>query len=326
MTPFIVTNLDDSGDGSLRKAIEDANANMGADTITFSVTGTNFLSSELPAITGELAIDGPGATSLTINGNNSFRVFLIESGATVTISGLTIRNGHAASGEGGGILNEGTLAVTNSVVSGNSAEGPGIGGGILNRGALTITNSTVSGNSASGGGGIENRGTLTITNSTVSGNSASGGGGIGNGGTLTIINSTVSLNVALVGGGIGNGGRLTITKSTISGNSGGDGGGGILNGLGSLTVNIKNSIVANSLSGGDCWIFTGTINAFGTNFDSDSTCPGFTHKTPAELNLGPLALNAPGTTATHALGPESVAIDAVTDCTEKDGTTPVTTD
>ena len=109
---FVVTNTNDSGPGSLRQAIVDSNETASADTITFSVSvpGTIMLSSALPTITGDLSIDGPGASSLTVSGNNSFRVFLIESGTDVAISNLTISNGKATGNFGGGIFNAGTLA------------------------------------------------------------------------------------------------------------------------------------------------------------------------------------------------------------------------
>ena len=66
---FVVTNLNDSGAGSLRQAILNANAAAGADTITFSVTGTIQLLSSLPDITDTagLVIDGPGQKSLTLS-------------------------------------------------------------------------------------------------------------------------------------------------------------------------------------------------------------------------------------------------------------------
>ena len=82
-------------------------------------------------------------------------------------------------GRGGGILNNGVLTVTNSTISGNSANGyMDHGGGIENLGFLTLINSTVTGNSVAtdaiecavaAGGGIDNRGTLTMTNSSVTG-------------------------------------------------------------------------------------------------------------------------------------------------------------
>ena len=70
---FTVSNLSDSGAGSLRQAILDANATTGADTITFGVDGTITLASSLPAINDDLTIDGNGQ-NVTISGNNSVRV------------------------------------------------------------------------------------------------------------------------------------------------------------------------------------------------------------------------------------------------------------
>lgn len=321
---FTVTNLDDSGDGSLRQAILDANANAGPDSIDFQdeLAGTITLTSgQLPTITEDLTINGPGIFSIVVSGNHASRVFQVNGKVTAAISGLTISDGSIA-GSGAGIRNSGALTLTNVVLSGNSAVS---GGGISNDGTLTIGESTLSGNSASAiGGGIDSEsGSVTITNSTLCGNSstgmgaAGGGGGIANNGngTLTILNSTLSGNSAAtdVGGGIQNGaGTSNISFTTLSGNSASSGG-GIAN-LAGQTMNIKNSIVANSTSGGDCFN-AGTFNATGTNFTTNGTCPGFTVVTPAQLNLGPLADNG-GPTQTHALLPGSVAIDAAPDCTD----------
>ena len=270
---FTVTNTGDNGGvnpavgagtGTLRQAIIDANANAGADTITFAVTGTITLAAALPPIAGDVTIIGPGSAVLAVSGASSFRVLKIAPAVTASISGLTISNGNApADGRteygGGGIYNEGTLTVTNSTFSNNAAFGNGDGfgpalggGGIYNWGTLTVTNSTFSGNSAFasgldmdaelGGGGILNSGKLTVTNSTFSANSAFenargnvstiGGGGIFNLGPLTVTNSTFSNNSAF-------GTRLGI--ATL-------GGGGIAN-LSELTV--INSTFSDNFTDGD---------------------------------------------------------------------------
>ncbi|MCI2431407.1 CSLREA domain-containing protein, partial [Candidatus Acetothermia bacterium] len=310
-------NTTDDAFCTLREAIlaannAPANTNCGLgssadDTITFSVSGTIVLGSQLPAIVsgqGKLTIDGVGR-SIIISGNNSVRVFYVNSGGDLTLQNLTVSNGRADFGGGIGIANGGTVNITNSTLSSNSATVGG--GGIRNSGTVTITNSTLSGNSADlgvGGGIYNDHGTVNITNSTLSGNSAIPG----------------------FGGGIYNYfGMLTITNSTLSGNSAGMGlGGGIFSEGG--TANIKNTIVANSPSGGNC-ASNGTFNALGVNLDTDGTCPGFVSPfvSSAQLNLGPLAVNAPGTTATHALLSSSVAIDAATDCTDLGGNS-ITTD
>ena len=236
---------------TLRAAIEEANTlGAGNDTIilppnTYLLTLANELT-----ITGDLTITGGGASTTIIDGNKSSRVLTINFGITVSISGVTIRNGQTVDGAGG-IANSGILSLTNSTVSGNNS-GSGLnsssGGGIFNSGTLTLTNSTVSGNSTTfEGGGIGNSGTLTLTNSTVSGNSGSfDGGGIVNSGTLTLTNSTVSGNNSgghngAFGGGIINSGTLTLTNSTVSGNSTIGGGGGIIN---SGTLTLTNSTVS----------------------------------------------------------------------------------
>jgi hypothetical protein len=252
---FTVSNTNDSGVGSLRQAILDANAADNAESvITFTteggptVSGTITLTSGVLEIQHPVNIAGPGASSLAISGDKSSVIFLVDSGATVFISGLTIENGNMT-GDGGGIENNGTLTVTNCTVTGNTSDSQG--GGIDNFGTLTVTNSIVSSNSANDGGGIANFGTLAVTNCTLSSNSAfSLGGGIENGGTLTVTNSTISGNAAGAGGGDGGGignsaGTVTLTNSTISGNSASPDGGGIFSDLGSMTI-INSTIFFNS--------------------------------------------------------------------------------
>lgn len=285
-------NLGNGDQCTLRAAIQETNsAATGTDTVSFSLpaSSTITLTTALPDIAGNLTINGPGANTLAVQrsaagGTPNFRVFTINSGMTVTITGLTIANGNfvgSASG-GGGILNGGTLTLTNSTVSGNRAEATSFdptfgGGGIFNSGTLTLTNSTASGNTATpstgGGGGIFNSGgTLTMTNSTVSGNLANsfahGGGILSPTGTVILINSTVSGNAAGSGGGFGGGiymnnGTLTVTNSTVSDNSSGSYGSGIYFNLGTFTltnVTVSGNTAPSSSSGYGIFNGNGTAN------------------------------------------------------------------
>ncbi|MDW8169372.1 MAG: choice-of-anchor Q domain-containing protein [Acidobacteriota bacterium] len=295
-----------------------------------------------------------GCTDGSTNGGG-----VLNSG-TLTVISSTIRNSRA-NVDGGGLFNTGTLTVIDSTISNNLVNDDG--GGIYNGGVLTVTNSAISNNTAAvWGGGILNASvTMTVTSSTFSNNRADQmGGGIFNtaGSVATMTNSTVSGNSAGDdGGGIQNYGTLTMTNSTISGNrtdgGGGDDGGGIHNAGGTLnasfitvanntanpsgqgggifqaggTVNIKNSIVGDNTAatGANC---QGTVVTSGTNYATDASCTGFT-QVPSTgaggLNLGPLQVNPPGTTATHALQVGSAAINAVTDCTDLSNN-PVTAD
>ena len=275
---ILVSNAGDSGPGSLRAAIEQANATP--DTITFapSVTGMITLSTALPDLAANIVVAGPGPSLLTVArsaapGTPEFGIFNVTLGAEVMISGLTITGGQAD--RGGGILNSGTLTVTNSTLSANSAiDG---GGGIFNySGTLTVTNSILNANSAIDGGGIGNFGTLTVTNSTLSANSArSGGGGIYNRGNVTITSSTLSVNTASnYGGGIDNDGTVTVTNSTLSANSVGGVGGGIEN-SGTLTVT-NSTLSGNSADRGGAIdnIVLGTVTVTNSTLSGNSASNG----------------------------------------------------
>ena len=283
---FVVTKAADTNDGtcdadcSLREAITAANAAATGDTITFAAgaNGTITLGSALPVLAnnGTLTITGNGAANTSISGNNSVRVFEVAPGATVTISGVTITQGTAAS-NGGGIYNDqGTLTVISSRISGNSATGNGQGGGgIFNYTAsanLTVINSLLTGNtSGSRGGGISNTGgTLTVSSTTISGNSAStGGGGISGSGTMNLNNSIVA-------------GNSDFSLEPVE---------DCENFLGWATVNAQNSLVQ---VGGGCGIVNGTS---GNLTGEPALNPDFTLGTysPA-INAGSNALIPAGIT------------------------------
>jgi hypothetical protein len=250
----------------------------GGGLVTFSCSGTITLTATI-TISSDTTIDGTGET-VVISGGNAVQVLVVPTGVKVNLHKLTILNGYSGNG-GGGINNSGTMTVTNSTFSGNSASF-GYGGAIGNSGTLTVTNSTFSGNSGYIAGGIGNLGTLTVTNSTFSGNTATAGvgGGIGSdySGTATVINSSISGNSALGsgGGGIasaGYAGTLTVIDSTISGNSAYFGG-GIYNGGTAIVTNDTISGNSSTLGGGIDNIQTATITNSTVSGNSSSTLGG----------------------------------------------------
>src|SRR5580658_9531114 len=251
-----VTNGGDSGSGSLRAAI--AAATGGdidfANGLLISLNPANG-SLEPNAGVGALNVVGLGGGFVEVNGNgtnsNPLPVFSVGSGQTMALYGLTITGGYYPSG--GGINNiEGTLAVLDSTVTGNTATS--VGGGIL---ATSNTSTIISGSAindnlaAADAGGIYSAGQATITDSSVSGNTASGsseGAGILNAGTMTISESSVFNNAsASSGGGIDNTGTLTVTGSTIAGNLASSGAGGGIE-TSSATLTLANSIVSGNSS------------------------------------------------------------------------------
>jgi hypothetical protein len=286
----------DGLNGSLRYCITHA---TDGDTIQFGVTGTINLSFGLPNLTHSISIEGPGANSLTVRRDTGgyYGIFTVGSGTAVRIAGMTIANGFVNGGIGGGIYNDyGTLTVSNSTISGNSAYEVcpfdycygGFGGGIYNDGTVTLNNSTVSGNFADyvGGGGIFNSGTVTLNNSTVSGNSADG-----NGGGIYI-----------------SGGTLTVNNSTISGNTG-TGGGIWVNGG---ALHARNTIIASNIATTTAPDLSGNLGSLGHNLIGNTQGgTGFDDTDLLNVNplLGPLQDNG-GPTQTMALLPGSPAIDA----------------
>jgi predicted outer membrane repeat protein len=205
---FIVDNTSDNpalsactaaaNDCSLRGAIAAANASAANNTVrfdpvVFSTLQTITLSGTQLTIENNGTLTISGAGKVRVSGNNQSRVLQINSGAVVTLDGLTITGGNSV--DGGGISNGGTLTVTNSTISGNSATNGGAG--FNNNGTLNLINSTVSGNSAAtNGGGVENNGTVNLTNATISTNSALVGGGFHNNGTVNSGNSIIAGNTA----------------------------------------------------------------------------------------------------------------------------------
>ena len=228
-------------------AINAANANGTKNTIrleagTYTLSAPDNPGNGLPVITSPLSITGEGVGNTIIERDASaaaFRILRVAPTGTLTLQQLVLRSGRSAGG--GGIRNEGTLALIHTTVTANVG-GADEGGGIVNTGTLTLIASRVTENRVVfGGGGIvtglvpddpHDRSSVTLINSTVSGNSADflGGGILVVGGTVTLIDSTISQNGADTGGGLRNGrvraqgfdegGTVWIHTSTVSHNRG----------------------------------------------------------------------------------------------------------
>ena len=165
---FVVTNTSDSGAGSLRSAIAQANASSttAPNTVTFapSVTGTILLTSGQIQISGPISINGPGADVLTVNGNANGRIFSVyvtapscptldNNGAdfTASISGLTLTNAYReTSAAGGAIYSQHSLSLDSVIVSNSiAASGAGVYFDVqYPNQALSITNSQITNNIA----------------------------------------------------------------------------------------------------------------------------------------------------------------------------------
>jgi CSLREA domain-containing protein len=336
-------NCGSSGTGttcSLRDAIGQANSDNDGDTIAFSVTGTITLGSALPTIAANLTIAGPGANQLTISGASTYRILSIGTvgATTVSISGLTFANGSSSSA-GGAIYDYlGTLTVSQCVFAGNSGgtvDNEYAGGAIsfLSSGTLTVTNTSFSGNSATGGGGaIFNGGTLIVADSAFSGNSVPrnfGGAVLSDGGTETVTNSTFSGNAAPgeYGGAIAvyGSGTVSATNDTFSGNSSGVGGAVVVLSGSTLSAN-NNLFVGNTAAYAGAGIYNiestvnGGYNVYYNNLTngSEDDCDGCTSGAPGSngnilAGSNPLTLplgNYGGATESFLPQPGSQAICA----------------
>src|SRR5205823_88071 len=246
----------------------------------------------------------PGANRLTVSGKNTSRVFNINLGSTVTVSGVAISNGRAPDGgEGGGILNHGILTLTNSVISDNAAQSAG--GGVYSFGELAVIDSTISRNTANySGGGISANGFVSVARSTINGNSCTGRGGglyllippqsIVN---RTLINTTISGNTSsggalYVGGTEGSTSVLQVTNCTIVNNSGSGvyGGGIIAQRLhSSTTIAIRNTIIANNTTPNLQTFGDATLTSRGYNLTSDNSST-FLNQPTDQVNTDPLLM------------------------------------
>lgn len=331
------------GGCSLRAAVQEANALAGADSISVPA-GTYTLSlaggQESAGATGDLditadlTIEGAGSGATIVDPAQLDRVFdVVDGAATVSISGLTMRNGRSDPADGGAVHNEGTLTLSDVLMDNNHGDD---GGALLNLGTATVLDSALTNNTAGDtGGAIINHGTLTIRNTSIDTNSAPfAGGGVNNFGPLTLSESLVAHNGTISGngGGLASFASATLTNVTFSDNTAGLNGSGIssesslaltnvtiadntaTNGTGGglytheSAVQFRNSIIAGNQP--DQCAGTGGYISQGNNLSSAEDClfmaGGDLQNT--DPMLGPLADNG-GPTQTRALLHGSPAID-----------------
>jgi hypothetical protein len=244
-------------------------------------------------IAKSLFIDGPGEGRIIIDAGANGRDFHIVGGASVVLSGLTIRGGNEFCGGGIRVDAPASLRLANSLVSDNLAV---FGGGICSSSsALLIVGSTVAGNTATiSGGGIYTTGVTTMVNATFSANQAAEfGGGIFNLNQLSVRSSTIVRNTGTGGGsGIYNAGVASMINTLLVANpflsTNADCGGGAVTSLGHNLLVPWGGCTPNVPAGDLVIVARVTVSAF---FDPN------------------LADNG-GPTPTHAIFQQGFAVDA----------------
>lgn len=266
-----VTNLDDSGPGSLRQAVNDSNVTYGLDVIEFQagLSGTITLTSGDIDINDDVVINAPVPSVITVSGGNIgaprgepeiSRIFRIygdrgqpERGGlgdpsynllSVDIIGLTMTDGYTDENGGAIYANNAEVTIRDSVITNNQAYD---GGGIAQYGGvLRVIDSTISFNQADGDETGDGGGIFMDAYGGNFGDPASTG-------NMVIRNSTIDNNTAdYYGGGIHieEGATLAIDNTTISNNSvsGSGGGGGIMIDILENSASISNSTITANTS------------------------------------------------------------------------------
>jgi len=243
-TTLVVNNCDDAGAGSLRDTIGAASSDDTIDLTQLACSRITLTSGAILFGQTNLAIKGPGAHRLAIDGNLHDGVFVDLGTGTLKVEDVSLENGfkyRSTDDALGGCVHAQGSAILDGVVMRNcnalSAVNHGaLGGAVWAQGEVLLQNSVVSGCMAkatgygyASGGGVYARDGLVSMYSTVSNNVAIGesatpsfGGGlfVWNGGL--VLGSTISGNQATRMGGIATKGAstytLTMINSTVSGN------------------------------------------------------------------------------------------------------------
>jgi len=268
-----VSNLNDSGQGSLRSAINDANGTVGADVIQFDpgLTGTITLASDLPNITESITVNGLDAVTIDggwrdggATGHSVFQVYAAT--GAFSFNDVTITGGNATHGGAVGFVNSsGDLTISSSTITGNYSNNGAVTAFSPSIGSLTVTDTTVSNNQSgnvfpSGSGGVTVIAALTSF-------------------PVTVTNSIFDANVGYEGGALylqmQTADRATITGSTFTNNHSSTEGGAFHLALGSVTI-ADSTFTGNStdgsggalyLDGGDNVITDSVFTNNTANFD-----------------------------------------------------------
>ncbi|MGZ3990337.1 MAG: Ig-like domain repeat protein [Flavisolibacter sp.] len=236
---FTVSTTADSGPGSLRQAIADAEASGGANIINVPAGVYNLTSGQISFgnVAEILTIVGadPNSTIINMTTTNQNRIFFINVSGTVGevqvfISNIKFTNGHLTGPYGGGAILAGgpsnVLSLSNCIFDHNTIDPVtgGTTGGAINMsggGTLTIDHCVFTNNSnpQSDGGAVNYflqnfaglSGSISITNSTFSNNSVTAGSGSGGGAIAIQTQGQLS--------GSTNTFSAAITGNTFTGNS-----------------------------------------------------------------------------------------------------------
>lgn len=341
---YTATNTTNSGAGSLRQAVADANATTADDQIAFSIMAgdpgcdangvctitltSGEISIASSAVGGALTIlnsSGPG--KLVISGNMSSRVLAVNLNSNFILDGVTITRGN----NGGFSNSNGNATIQNSIFTQNTGTYAIVS---INTGTntLNVINCSIVGNAGgiNGNNQVTAGGRLNIIRSTISGNTGTDGGGVRfDGDVANIVNSTISGNSSPNGGGLyAIRGSFNITNTTITNNNATgplspSGGGGVS--IFMSGVFPRNTIIAGNISAAgtpdiNFQNMAGVLNSTGNNLFGNITNTGqhplgcgATNFCGQPARLAPLG-NYGGLMQTHALLPDSLAINAGNNC------------
>ena len=193
----VVTNCSNDSDFSSKLA--------GGGTVTFNCGAATIVLSSAKTISADTTIDGGGL--ITLSGGNADRLFVVNTGVTLTLNNIVLTNGYA-NDDGGAIFNNGHLILNKTTIQNSQTTSLGSGGAIVTYGPLEITDSTLANNKAANGGAIYPRysaAQVTITRSALHDNQTTsttdGWGGailLWDGAAVSILNSDLYKNTAIL--------------------------------------------------------------------------------------------------------------------------------